>query len=78
MGVEFLKINKSQNMQNITGSMVSMTLLSVKQFCINDCQAWNKMATDMLGCVGRPQCFFFFFFLKIGSAMQTMLKSNML
>jgi hypothetical protein len=38
--VEFLKVNKLHNIQNLTGYVVSMTLFCVRLFfCISDWQA---------------------------------------
>lgn len=45
--MEFLKIDKPQNRRDMTRYVISMTLLRVKLF--NDWQAWNKMATAILG-----------------------------
>jgi hypothetical protein len=41
MVVEFLEINKPDNIQNTTGYVISTTLLWVKLFfCVNDWQAY--------------------------------------
>jgi hypothetical protein len=47
--VEFLKINKPQNIQNIQGNVISMTLLCVKLlFSDNDWQAYYSKSMKQL------------------------------
>jgi hypothetical protein len=47
--VEFLKITKPQNIQNIAGYVVSVTLLRVNLFfCVNNWQAYYNISTKYL------------------------------